>query len=71
MSLLHHHPRCPQCELRFANRAEMRWHLCEDHPVPSTTTSSPIVLLVERMEPALPPEPRRRWAWLGFGRRRG
>ncbi len=71
MSMLRHYPQCPKCELKFANKAEMQWHLREDHPVPKETTSSPIALLVERPKPAPPPEPRRTWAWLRLGRRRG
>jgi hypothetical protein len=72
MSLLRHHPQCPKCELKFNNKAEMQWHLREDHPLPYTPTSEPVTLTVERPKPAQPsPErPRRLWRFLRSGLRR-
>lgn len=72
MNLLHHHPQCPKCELKFANRHELQWHLREDHPAPYTPTSEAITVVVERAKPAppSPDRPHRLWEWLRPGRRR-
>lgn len=71
MNVLHHHNQCPKCVLKFRSRSEMQWHLREDHPVPRTSSSSPLTIPVSRPEPAPPRDaaPRGFWARLWPGRR--
>ena len=42
---------CPRCELKFAHRTEMQWHLREDHPRPRAaapaTTATPAATIQE------------------------
>ena len=62
---------CPQCELKFNNQSEMKWHLREDHPTRRTMESVPTTIVLEVARAQDPGPARSGWSrfWQGLRRK--